>query len=891
MLMLPTPRRYQNVRPVIALLFGLLCQTHFVGANPAPKADADSIPSGPLVQLGSDRFRAAGSVRSLAFSPDGSRLASFAENGLSIWDAETGAELRFVPWRYAYPQATTWPSKGQAFAVLNPANDGTFLWAFTDDKAILPPTALGDVFDRKDEPPTRYNHVALTIDGTRLATAKEELKNTTAIQLWEVQVGKHVDALKPLRSITLDKAGCSDFGFTPDGKTLVVFGVGDKANSTPLTLWDVETAKQQKKMLIPTPALHELGGRAFSLSTDGNLLALAREDMTSVLVSLTNDEKPKVFDRNRGVSEKKRILALSPDGKWLAVDQFGSVLVWDVVRAQQVRHLKQSQGLLATLVFSADSSRLASADHKGLIQVWKTGTWEPIAPPEGHTNTVIGLALSPDRMTAVTVGSDKTLRFWNAQNGKELQTVKLDKSPKTVHYTADGKRLFVSASGLNSTTFKFETSWLSADSDGRLRPVEGELSKILDDRVDLMGPTADGRTLLTWSGRRVSLRDWPSGKLRREIELSHNDFKAEELKCQSACLSVDERYVAVSLVREYTMDGMNHGGPVGSAVWDTVTGKSVATLNTPEVWYAHVAFMPNGKNVIVGGMGDTKREDEFSKERISLGLFDAATGKLNRRFQLPEGIKGFREVKAVAVCPDGRILATAEIDHSITVYEIATGRIRQQLFGHKSTIRQLTVAPHGLLLSATWNDPFAYIWGLNPIHHARLVQLTEANVEAEWARLAEPDARVAFRAMQRLAGDRSRTLTFIRQKVNPAKQPDAKALEMIFVNLEAKTAEEREQGADALNNIGRCAVEAAKTQLAKTTSEEVKQRLQLFLERQEKEELNSDELRSIRMVELLEAFGGDDARKLLKNFAKGTAAAWLTSESAAAFRRLQLQAN
>ena len=51
---------------------------------------AETLPAGVLARIGATRFQPGGYVRSMAFSPDGKRLATVGFNGLQLWDSETG---------------------------------------------------------------------------------------------------------------------------------------------------------------------------------------------------------------------------------------------------------------------------------------------------------------------------------------------------------------------------------------------------------------------------------------------------------------------------------------------------------------------------------------------------------------------------------------------------------------------------------------------------------------------------------------------------------------------------------------------------------------------------------------------------------------------------------
>ena len=41
----------------------------------------------------------------------------------------------------------------------------------------------------------------------------------------------------------------------------------------------------------------------------------------------------------------------------------------------------------------------------------------------GHQDTVMGICYSPDGKTIASCSSDKTIKLWNSENGKEITTL------------------------------------------------------------------------------------------------------------------------------------------------------------------------------------------------------------------------------------------------------------------------------------------------------------------------------------------------------------------------------------------------------------------------------------------------------------------------------------
>jgi len=145
-----------------------------------------------------------------------------------------------------------------------------------------------------------------------------------------------------------------------------------------------------------------------------------------------------------------RCLAWSPDGRWIAADREGAVVLWD---GEVARELPVD----SPLVGLAWSPRALATRHRdGGVRFWRGGAlaarvdlggggpmrWSPdggrlaltiqggvalldpagarVGAIRGHTSTVRSLAWSPDGARLATSAHDRTLRVWAVETNQEL---------------------------------------------------------------------------------------------------------------------------------------------------------------------------------------------------------------------------------------------------------------------------------------------------------------------------------------------------------------------------------------------------------------------------------------------------------------------------------------
>jgi WD40 repeat protein len=641
-------------------------------------------------------------VRSLAFTPDGRKLAAGSFTRLRIWDLGGSARSQGEGSR---GQDTTWWTLLAVGGIGLAA--GLFgLW-------------LGSQFSSPRRHPWLQG----------VARRWRKLVGAVAILSGIMLLGVSLCLVASSRRDTgngrdtgENASLSSDFtepaavlAISPDGRTLATAGEKN------MRLWDISGRSPRKRAMLklhgqkesadvggwrpgtaPCPVLAVFAQKVFAVAfaRTGGTMATADADGTVRLWKLGKG-KPRARAVLRGHTSAVEALVFAPDGRTLVSGGWDSTLrLWDLT-GKPLRETAASQGeavLACSAVFAADGRTLVLGCADRTVQMWDLGEEAPRQRLviRGLREVAWKLALSPDTKRLAIGYPSNTVQLWDLEGGlprerlvlpgpkdearvrafsESWRTVVGIEYPPTmlaphVMFAPDGKTLLASRMALRlwdlggalPRELAVPPEPADARSRFRLASYTGQVF------------TPDGRTLALHGHRgEVLLWDLRAGKWMERPAIGGDGYLSFSPDGRTLASLASPGW-ATKTLPAFGATAVGLGAvPRGTGPFSLAAGLITNRTSKSKLavsWWDVVSKQPRGEVVLEGdpgmsGLAALNFQTVALVHQGSLTVWSALTGKKLRRYALPGWERSSFHVQ-MKLAPDGRHLAT--VNPNGTVY-------------------------------------------------------------------------------------------------------------------------------------------------------------------------------------------------------------------------------
>lgn len=300
--------------------------------------------------------------------------------------------------------------------------------------------------------------IAFSSTGKRIITASQEI-NDPLISVWDFQtlglLGASPIAAGRSARVSLGSDGARAFSVSTFPRLLAQWDLSALSTARPEAF--VPNAKSPLISSIFTQpfeaaelAANSEATRAITLDTHlnrppgGGAPTLVRD------LILWNGASPKTVT-TFGTDERRRPLALSPDGKFAAIARFDTksqhevVHTWDTSSGLEISTIKIDSSYIWSAVFAPDNKTIAVADitpgsyGESRIRLYDASTGKLVRTLKGGFSAAYALTFSADQKTLAAGYGDRFARVFNVDTGALLSSKPLASHNKYVRSTAFSK--------------------------------------------------------------------------------------------------------------------------------------------------------------------------------------------------------------------------------------------------------------------------------------------------------------------------------------------------------------------------------------------------------------------------------------------------------------------
>jgi WD40 repeat protein len=582
-----------------------------------------------------------------------------------------------------------------------------------------------------------YKVLAFNADGSLVAGA-----NLDEVHVWDVSTGQIITKFANSINYWPEK-----LVFSPDDTYLAVVGFNGAI------LWNLSLNQ-------PVPLETLKGGtQSTQFSLDSRYLLITKQEYADAGEygnSYEGQDVTQVWDLESG-EEILRLPGLGigasftgEDGLLAGIDRRGFFQVWNFIErrliSQTVVNIPQPHniGPLRQIALSSDG-KLVAVNHQGNISLWASESFQPLQTLHPMSVTadrrtpddLQTIAFSPDRTILITGGIGGEIRFWDTSNGRELDNYQASEfsypdSPHVITHSLNGEYLVLGNGNFpnpapdwresggtiiqhlatNTTITLTHGAWVNNlvfSANGRYFATASDIAEVwglngqaistcLPEESSLdIAFSPDGESLMTLTPERVGVCDTHSGEVLEEYFPSNNGtFTAMDLLENGRFLAVSEGQII--------------------HVWNQQTDDLIASVTTA-LSVDKIQFSTDGKYLA------TRSRDEYRQGFIEVWNTEDWHSILSI----------FHSFGDFAFSPDSQVIAVADGSKVAQILDLPDGQEINRI-QHEEKIEQVVFSPDGkqLAFRGWWEMAGLWYWNASDLIAEACSRLARNLSADEW---------------------------------------------------------------------------------------------------------------------------------------------------------------
>jgi WD40 repeat protein len=243
--------------------------------------------------------------------------------------------------------------------------------------------------------------------------------------------------------------------FSPDGSQLI-----SVAKDGTVTIRDTTTRTVIRRVSTGN------GGEAAAVSPDGSQLAVGTDSGVQLWSTSTWEQVRPAVQTGTFV----RSLSFQPGGQLLAFSLSRRTIVWDVHANRKAFEFDGPSEDITALAFSPDGKSLATGSIDGSVQLWKNFAERSFGSSLRSSSPVVAIALAPSGGTVAAVGTDGVVKVWDLRHGRLVRSWQAMRahSAETAAFSPDNRSLAVGGLGDGVSIWDVRTGRRLAHLDGHV---------------------------------------------------------------------------------------------------------------------------------------------------------------------------------------------------------------------------------------------------------------------------------------------------------------------------------------------------------------------------------------------------------------------------------------